>query len=229
MTDRVLGVDACRGGWVGVVLDGDAASAYLAPTIAALVRAVDADGVAAVVAIDIPIGLADAGPRRADLLARPLVGRRASAVFRTPVRRALEAVDHATAVRVNRELAGEGVSIQAYSLREKILDVDAWVRKRDRRVVEVHPEVSFAAMAGAPLPDGKNTWAGVERRRALLAGAGIILRGELGAAGRAARVDDVLDAAAAAWTARRVAAGTAGCVPDPPEVFSDGLPCAIWA
>jgi predicted RNase H-like nuclease len=39
----------------------------------------------------------------------------------------------------------------------------------------------------------------------------------------------VLDAAAAAWSARRVAAGTAVLLPDPPEVFSDGWPAAISA
>lgn len=41
-------------------------------------------------------------------------------------------------------------------------------------------------------------------------------------------LDDVLDAAAAAWSARRVLSGTAVCRPQEPEVFSDGLPCAIW-
>lgn len=226
--DRVLGVDACRAGWVGVAPDGGGSRAYLAPRIDALVAAADADGVVAVVAIDIPIGLPDAGVRRADLLARGTIGRRAASVFRTPVRAAVAAPDHATAVRINRELAGEGVSAQAYGLREKILDVDGWIRAQRRRVVEVHPEVSFAAMAGAPLADGKRTWAGMRRRLVLLADAGIVLPDDLGPAGRLTPVDDVLDAAAAAWTARRVAAGTARRVPDPPEVFGDGLPCAIW-
>jgi hypothetical protein len=36
----------------------------------------------------------------------------------------------------------------------------------------------------------------------------------------------VLDAAAAAWTAVRVLRGQA--LSTPPEVFSDGLPSAIW-
>lgn len=40
--------------------------------------------------------------------------------------------------------------------------------------------------------------------------------------------DDLLDACAAVWTARRVAAGLARAMPDPPEVFSDGVPAAIW-
>jgi predicted RNase H-like nuclease len=51
---------------------------------------------------------------------------------------------------------------------------------------------------------------------------------DLGAAGDGAGVDDVVDAAAAAWTGRRVAQSLARSLPDPPERFSDGLDCAIW-
>jgi len=40
--------------------------------------------------------------------------------------------------------------------------------------------------------------------------------------------DDLLDACAVAWTAARYAAGTAYSLPDPPEVFSDGIPASIW-
>ena len=39
--------------------------------------------------------------------------------------------------------------------------------------------------------------------------------------------DDVLDACAVAWTAARRAAGLWRSLPDPPEVFSDGVPSAI--
>ena len=83
-------------------------------------------------------------------------------------------------------------------------------------------------MAGAPLRSRKTTWAGAVQRRALLAQADILLDGDLGLAGEQAGVDDVLDAAAAAWTARRVSQGSARCLPGPPEVFSDGIPSAIW-
>jgi predicted RNase H-like nuclease len=95
-------------------------------------------------------------------------------------------------------------------------------------VAETHPELCFAAMAGQHLPYPKRTWAGVELRRRLLAQSGINLPAELGTAGREAAVDDVLDAAAAAWTAARIIAGTAHSLPARPEVFGDGLPCAIW-
>ena len=42
-----------------------------------------------------------------------------------------------------------------------------------------------------------------------------------------AQSDDVLDACAVAWTATRRAAGLSMSLPDPPEVFSDGIPAAI--
>ncbi|MEU8003846.1 DUF429 domain-containing protein [Catellatospora sp. NPDC049111] len=228
MTGRVLGVDACKAGWIGVVLNGDEVTAIFAPTITELVLQADADGTTQVVAIDIPIGLPDRGVRVADELARQAAGPRGASVFPTPTREALLAEDHATANALHREAGAKGISQQAYGLRAKIFDVDGWVRGQRRRVVEVHPELSFAAMAGTPLAESKTTWAGAERRRALLAAEGVLPVGDLGAAGRKAGVDDVLDAAAAAWSARRVLAGTALCRPEEPQVFSDGLPCAIW-
>lgn len=223
----MLGVDACKAGWVGIALGGGPPRAYFAPLIDDLVREA---GPVEVVAIDIPIGLPDTGRRKADELARAMVGpRRASSVFTSPVRAAIECDDYATAVAENRRRSGKGLSRQAYALRAKLLQVDQWIPGPDGlRVVEVHPEVSFVAMAGGPLSASKATWAGAAERRALLADAGIALEDQLGSAGAKAGVDDVLDAAAAAWTAQRVADGTARRVPDPPEVFSDGIPAAIW-
>jgi predicted RNase H-like nuclease len=221
-------VDACKAGWVGVAL-GREVRVHVAPNIADLVAAAEGDGgPVAVIGVDIPIGLADRGPRLADLQARQAAGIRRASVFLTPVRAALQAPDYATALAVNRELAGFGCSVQAYRLGPKILEVDAWVRAGGRRVVEVHPELAFARMAGAPLAAGKFTWAGAERRRSLLTREGIDYPSDLGQAGRLAGVDDVLDAGAAAWTARRVALGQAVCLPSPPETLSDGWPGAVW-
>ncbi|MEU4395978.1 DUF429 domain-containing protein [Kribbella sp. NPDC023855] len=225
---RVLGVDACKAGWVGVLLDGGSVRAFVASTIDLLIAQAEEGGPLAVVAVDMPIGLPDKAPRQADLLARSAIGRLSSSVFTTPVRAALLAPTHRDAVVINRELTGQGLSIQAYGLRGKLFEVDQWVKRAGTLVVEVHPEVSFAQLAGAPLTVRKSTWAGAERRRALLAGAGIALTGELGLAGAAVGVDDVLDAGAAAWSARRVARGEAVSLPNPPETFADGWPAAIW-
>lgn len=225
----MVGVDACKGGWVGVALRGGRFErALFAPTVVALVEAAAEGGQPAVVGIDMAVGLADASLRQADRLARARVGRLAPSVFMLPVRAAVEAPSFAEAVVVHRKLTGAGLSLQAYGLRTKLLEVDAWVRSRPpARVVEVHPEVAFAALGGRPLRLNKRSWGGMTERRRLLADAGIELPDGLGEVGRVG-IDDVLDAAAVSWSAQRVAAGQAQCVPDPPERFSDGLDAAVW-
>ena len=225
----VLGADACPAGWVGIVLSNDSVHAIVRPDIAALVSAAMAEGMLAAIGIDIPIGLADASMRQADIQARKAAGPRWASVFATPVRRALMEPDYRRASGLNRRLTGNGISRQAFGLRAKILDVDRWLPGAPCPVAEVHPELSFALMSGdQPLADSKTTWAGAARRRELLAAHGIELAGDLGLSGLRTGVDDVLDAAAVAWTARRIAAGQARRLPETPERFSDGIDCAIW-
>jgi predicted RNase H-like nuclease len=226
----VLGVDACPGGWAGILLEDDGTvHGVYAVGVAALVSNAAALAEVAVMAIDMPIGLPDASKRKADVLARSAVGPRWPSVFLTPVRAALQEPSHAAATRRSRELTGDGVSQQAFALRHRIMEVDRWVRSAAVPAIEAHPEVSFATLAGAHIRHGKKTWAGAALRRALLAQHGIVIPDDLGQVGEQAAVDDVLDAAVAAWSARRYAAGAARSYPDQPERFSDGHPCAIWA
>jgi predicted RNase H-like nuclease/8-oxo-dGTP pyrophosphatase MutT (NUDIX family) len=227
----VLGVDACPGGWVGVVIDPDRrASVFVAPEIAGLVELVREQHDVSVVAIDIPIGLPDTGGRRADAEARRALVGKASSVFSTPVRAAVEAATYEEARAANLA-ATDGrtsVSAQAYALSEKVLQVDAWVRGRPgARVIEVHPELSFATMTGAPVQQRKKDAAGVRARREALAAHGIVAPAWFRGAGFGE--DDLLDACAVAWTAVRHALGVSESYPEVPEVFSDGIPAAIWA
>ena len=193
-----------------------------------MIAAAERDGPVGHLGVDIPVGLADDGPRQADLLARARLGRRRSSLFLTPVRQALELPDYADAVALNRARTGQGLSRQAFGLRSKVLEVDAFVRSGGRRVHEVHPELSFATLAGAPLVHGKKTWSGAVARCRLLAAAGIVLDADLGPLPGRAGVDDVLDAGAAAWTALRIRDGTAESLPDPPELLPEGIAAAIW-
>lgn len=225
---RVIGIDACRKGWVGIT-DDDVPRGYFATAIDRLVAAADVDGHLDVIGVDMPIGLPVTGVRQADVLARAVVGRLSSSVFPTPVRDALVAETHAEAVRISAERTGKGLSIQSYGLRTRILEVDRFVRTSGRAVIEVHPEVCFATMAGRSLTSRKSTWAGIEERRVLLARSGITVPIDVGEAGRMAGPDDVLDAAAAAWTARRYTEGRAVAHPETPESFGDGPTAAIWA
>ena len=223
---RVLGLDACRKGWAGVLLDDHGATSGVFLTDLAAVDDLDVAGVG----IDIPIGLAPDHVRAADRAAKAVLGTRSSSVFMTPVRAALAAGSHAEASATNRQATGKGISIQAWGLREKVLAADAWSRHTQVRHWEVHPEVSFTELrAGAPCEHPKTTWAGQQERRVALAAAGIHLD-DVGEVGALAAADDVLDAAAVAWSTRRLVRGEGRSLPADPEHYDDWPhPVAIFA
>jgi predicted RNase H-like nuclease len=228
-THVVLGVDGCRAGWVGVVLAPERpAVGVLGATVPALVEAATAAGPLETVGIDMPIHPPETGSRPADLAARDHLGRKASSVFPTPARPVLEAPSYPEACVVARALGGRAISRQAWALRTKILEVAGWLPSAPCPVYEVHPEVSFSLLTGAPIIASKQTEAGRAARRLALEGAGVVVPSDLlGAKGVA--VDDALDAAVVAWTARRIAAGQARSFPDPPQRLADGRLAAIWA
>jgi len=200
-----IGVDAARGGWIAVALvDGRFEDAVLERRFpGVLERFGDAD----MFGVDVPIGLPELGARRrVDVEARTVVGGRRSSVFFTPSREALEAPTYRDA----REIA-PSTSAQGWALRTAILDV---ARIDDKRVREVHPEVSFAVLAGAPLAFAKRTWNGQHERLTLLRRAGITIPKRLDAG--LVPVDDVLDASIAAWTAIRIVRGEHVTIPSDP-------------
>ncbi len=118
----------------------------------------------------------------------------------------LEQPSYAEALALCKKLAGKGLSKQIYALRHKIAVVAPIVATNDN-IIEVHPEVSFCALRGAPLETRKATWAGQMQRGELLEAAGISLPSEVGEAGTRAAPDDVLDAAIVVWSAHRHALG----------------------
>jgi predicted RNase H-like nuclease len=115
--------------------------------------------------------------------------------------------DYETALRRKREIDGVGLSKQAFFLLPKMAEVDAAVApRRQRVVVEAHPELAFARLAGEPLRFPKRTAEGQRVRAHLLARAiGSAPRSRHRGVGR----DDVLDAVALTVTARRLAEGDA--------------------
>jgi predicted RNase H-like nuclease len=150
-------------------------------------------------------------------------------VFFTPVRAALEARDHLTATRLSSELTGYGISQQSFALRSKIFEVERWLSKAPCSVWEVHPEVSFRFLKGAPATASKKSWTGMMERRSALMVVGIDLDQVTGKGAIMAATDDMLDAAVVAWSARRLLDGSAHSLPDPPEFDAAGRPIAIWA
>lgn len=223
---RAVGVDGCRGGWIAVAFDP------VARTLAPCVHPNFADLLAAyptdvTIGIDIPIGLSDHGPRQCDVEARRVLGPRRSSVFPAPDPRLLDAADYREALARARALTGKGISRQAFNIFAKVAEVDRLMTPvLQRRVVEVHPEVSFWALNGrVPMQHAKKRPDGfAERRHALAAAFGIAIPDRTDARSLAppAGADDLLDAIAAAWTAWRQADGRAERLPLVPPVDERG-------
>ena len=206
MAPRVLGVDGCPGGWVGALVQGRSVSWHTGDFAAML--ALEAD----VVAVDIPIGLPVGAERRAaDVEARAMLGAQRSSVFFVPPRVVLEAGSQPEATLLSRAAGSVGVSIQTFHILDKVAEVDAHVQT-GADVVECHPEVTFRTMCGRPLPP-KRKKEGREARLAVLRAWLPDLTLPEPRPGRA-QPDDLLDAAACAWTAQRWLTGQAQTLGD---------------
>ena len=205
----VLGVDGWRGRWVGALLDGRRVTLQLLPDAAAVLAVPGVD----VVGIDMPIGLADDGPRACDVAARRLLGRAGSSVFPAPVRAVLACDGYTEACLASREAAKKAISVQTWNLVPAIRSLDeALGQPPDPRVVEVHPELAFRAL-DARVTEAKATARGLAQRIRALEPALDVLDA-LAVAPPMVPAVDCLDACAAAWSAARVLAGTAERVGD---------------
>src|SRR3954452_10549915 len=117
----VLGVDGCRGGWLAAELDEDNSVAWQwSSDIDQLLRlSVD------VVAIDIPIGLADAGVRACDVQARAALGRRGVTVFPAPARPGRGCATSAAARGLLSSAGGPSRSAQPFGIVNAVRQADA--------------------------------------------------------------------------------------------------------
>jgi predicted RNase H-like nuclease len=223
----VCGVDGCRAGWVAVT--GEAAGdGLLLREMTVHARFVDvlaAGAACEAIAVDMPIGLSDSGPREADVLARRRLGRPgSSSVFPAPVRCVLATADYLEACSASFAACGRRLSRQTFNILPRIREVDACLGPADQaRVIEAHPEVTFRALnAWRALAAGKRKPAGAaERARLLRTVYNAAPQAWLVPAG-AAR-DDLYDAAAIAWTARRHARGEARRLPAQAALDARGL------
>jgi predicted RNase H-like nuclease len=230
------GADGCKGGWVLVTQDlrtGFVSWQRCSTAWDLFYRTPDL----AIMALDIPIGLAEKGPRVCDQEARRLLKRgRASSVFPSPVRTVLSAATYAEACRIRTAVEGKKLSRQAWAITPKIREVDDLLRRDPQlraKTHEVHPELCFYHLAGGkPCRFAKKVKNGREERRRLLEPRfGEWLARAL--AGRSTLApcaeDDVLDAFAALWSAERIATGRAITLPIGASADSVGLRMEIWA
>jgi predicted RNase H-like nuclease len=200
----VAGVDGCHGGWIAFKVDLPAqATSVEVVDLSAWLRERPPD--LACVAIDIPIGLLE-GPRACDVAARKLLGQpRGSSVFPAPCRAALGTKTYPEASATNQLKTTKGLSQQAWGITPKIKQVDDAITPDCQRwACEVHPEVCFWALNQRhPMKHNKKTKEGVTERVVLLRRVFPQIETHLTDRPRGVGPDDLLDAAAAAWTALR--------------------------
>src|SRR5204863_6523650 len=115
----VAGADGCRTGWVVCRRDIDGTLGIrVVKTLAEACEGL------AILAVDMPIGFVDVPrpPRACEREARALLPGKASSVFPTPCRPALECMTHATANALSKTM-GVGLNQQTFHLFPKMREV----------------------------------------------------------------------------------------------------------
>jgi predicted RNase H-like nuclease len=233
-----VGLDWASKGWFGVVLAEDGWTTDLFPSIWSVWKEYsDAERIL----VDVPIGLPTDQKRACDLQAKSRLGSRQRSVFYTPIREAVYEQNLDDAKAINEREAGFSIQNQAWSIVPRIRELDEFLDMypgaRDR-VSETHPEVCFYALNGrTPVTESKQTEAGIEQRRELLADEyadataiyeqSVSRYTEPDYAPTVSGVDDILDALAAAVTARRDADGLSRLPERNPPADQRGLPMQI--
>jgi predicted RNase H-like nuclease len=153
------------------------------------------------------------------------------------VRAALDpSLTYKAACDANKKQCGLKLSKQTYAIIPKIYEVDKLLRASadlSERVYEVHPEVSFYYWNGKkPMQYSKRCGFGFLERYKLVEkefpGAALQIRKEHKRSDVAD--DDILDAIAVVWTARRIHMKEHECIPEGlPERDDKGLPIQMRA
>lgn len=231
-TGRGIGIDGCPGGWAAVVIEGStdesavvALQSFVYPDIASLWAGLRPDAARDRVWIDMPIGLAEGADgirnrledRHCDRDCRTLLPKwRKSSVFPVPARQALRAEDPSAA---NEAAIGRRLSRQSLNILPKIREVDDFVYERLENGCpaaglpqESHPELAFLRLNAGEAPrSGKKEAEGRRQRIDILVRAGMapeeLERLLQRFPRKQAAPDDLLDAAALALGAWRVASG----------------------
>jgi predicted RNase H-like nuclease len=169
-TFQVAGVDGCKAGWVVAVVSAlqvttaaDTACVYklqefwIIHTFSEILSRI---AQFELICVDIPIGLSDAKRRQCDVEARRILGgQRASSVFPAPIRPCLSTKDYKTASKISFKYSGKKLNRQSFAILQKIRQVDDLMTPElQRKVREIHPEISFWALNDKkPIGQNKKT------------------------------------------------------------------------
>lgn len=210
MARIVVGADVCQGSWAAIrLVDGLFDRGAVLPTLSEVARTFGKD--ASTIAVDIPLSYALPGTkgRMCEREGRAMLGPRRSSMFDTYPQAILEAPNHSIANTLAQKTVGCGIPQQSFGLRKAIAEAIS-LSAEDPRIHETHPELVFSSLAGSLA--AKKSWTGFRQRLEALENVGILLPIEFPEMDHAA-MDDVIDAAAAAFAADRIAQGIGQRVP----------------
>jgi predicted RNase H-like nuclease len=185
-----------------------------------------------IVAVDMPIGLSDAGHRECESAARKILGPHGARVFRVPPRGALEFRydDWAGANSWSKRQGFGGISRQAWNISPKIAEIDTAIAAADqKRIFEAHPELAFARLNAHKALCSKHTDKGLNDRKRLLRRLGFLNLNDWLKCRRTlfAKPDDIFDASVLLLTAMRIRDGEAIALPRVAPRDTRGLKMAI--
>lgn len=231
---RLAGVDGCPAGWICVIKDWNT-GAIMAVVCRGSDHLLQVIKQCELVAIDIPIGLSEKGPRACDQAARQILGKRRSSIFPAPIRQALVADSWEQACEITTRVDGRKVSKQSWGLYRKVREIDVLLTENKLLRIclrEAHPELSFTLWNGnRPLEFAKKQSQGRQERRQLISakyGQRRLARTRATLPRKEVADDDLHDAFALLWSVERMARGEACCVPKDAPVDARGLNMAIW-
>jgi len=219
----IAGVDGCKDKWIAVVdLENGQTEIRKPCSFLELYEDRSLD----LIVIDIPIGLPGKGCRRADLEAKRFLKHRHVCVFPAPTRLILDCYSREEACERCIEVGDKRMNVFQWAIRPKVKDIDLVLRQHanvQERVREGHPEVTFALMnQNTPMLSKKKT-AGLDDRIRLLRTHFPDLRTDV------RHLEDLLDAYALLWTARRIQLGSERRFPEQPDHDAFGLRMDISA
>ena len=231
---KTAGIDGCKAGWMLITFtEGEEKYQVLRSDdeLKAAFEYYDR------IFIDMPIGLEDEEyTRECDRLLRKELGAEyAPSVFSPPIRPALEAPSYVEANMIIFEYTEKKLSLQAWNITPKIKTIDSLLRTHPEfkeKVFESHPELLFQELNGGMIFQKKNLKKGIRHRLELIKDLEPIAddffrdikeeyrRAEVGE-------DDIVDAMALAYVAKKSERDGIKTIPKIPELDSEGLTKAI--
>ncbi len=215
-----LGIDGCKSGWFALWQNPrDVIQCRVFHDLSDLTNFFKNEG-PLTIGIDMPVVLDDSIARKADQLARTLLGKKASSIFTAPTLQMLQQTTYEATCQLSKKQFGKSISIQSWHLFPKIRDVQAALHLEQLNLFEIHPELSFRAMNNNEVVlESKKTTEGFLIRKNLLEKHFITFDFE---AIRHQHLkkdvsnDDVLDALAVLWSTKRILRKQACFLPEHP-------------